>query len=151
MLIHLKFDTETERGAYLGAAARLRGISRKHLLDRVVNKLLDDQLILAVMDDGARFKARPNKTPVTIMHPRVSDEVIYETLNDEWHTPGDIHRALDRRGECSAIGYALERMARAGKIQNKHEAVMESHDVPVCINYYRKLQRPNKLETLWPK
>jgi hypothetical protein len=34
----------------------------------------------------------------------------------------------------------LERLARAGKIENKHEATMPLHGGPICINYYRKLQ-----------
>ena len=54
MHLHLKLDANTPRGDYLAAAARLRGISRWNLLHKVVDKVLDDQLILAVMDDGDR-------------------------------------------------------------------------------------------------
>ena len=41
----------------------------------------------------------------------------------------------------------LERLARAGKIENKHEAVMvpkfrdKSGPPVLCIDFYRKLQR----------
>lgn len=54
MHLHLTLDAETARGDYLAAAARLRGVSRTHLLRKLVDKVLDDQLILAVMDDGER-------------------------------------------------------------------------------------------------
>jgi len=74
------------------------------------------------------------------MHKRFKDEVIASYLKDEWSTPGAVHRLLDNRGECAAIAYALERLARAGKIENRHEAVMPLHGGPICVNYYRKLQ-----------
>jgi hypothetical protein len=70
-----------------------------------------------------------------------SDEVIASYLNNEWRTPPAVHRLLDSRGECSDIAYALERLARAGQIECKHEAVMPSKGPPICVNYYRKLQR----------
>jgi len=72
---------------------------------------------------------------------RFSDEVIASYLNNEWRTPPAVHRLLDSRGECSDIAYALERLARAGQIECKHEAVMPSKGPPICVNYYRKLQR----------
>ena len=65
---------------------------------------------------------------------RFSDEVIASYLNDEWRTPPVVHRLLD-------IAYTLERLARQGKIECKHEAVMPSKGPPICVNYYRKLQR----------
>jgi hypothetical protein len=71
---------------------------------------------------------------------RFSDEVIASYLNDEWRTPAAVHRLLDNRGHCDQISHALERLARAGKIENKHEATMPLHGGPICINYYRKLQ-----------
>jgi hypothetical protein len=72
---------------------------------------------------------------------RFRDEVIASYLNDEWRTPPAVHRLMDSRGECSDVAYALERLARAGKIENKHEAVMPSKGPPICVNYYRKLQK----------
>ena len=52
-------------------------------------------------------------------------------------------------GSCGAvadIAYALERLARAGKIEAKHEAAMTGRAGPpvLCIDYYRNLQK-------WPK
>jgi ubiquinone biosynthesis protein UbiJ len=72
---------------------------------------------------------------------RFRDEVIASYLNDEWRTPHAVHRLMDSRGECSDVAYALERLARAGKIENKHEAVMPAKGPPICVNYYRKLQK----------
>lgn len=48
--IDLSFD-ELE---YLKAAARLRWTKKGELVVRLVHKLLEDQLILAVLDDGDR-------------------------------------------------------------------------------------------------
>jgi hypothetical protein len=78
---------------------------------------------------------------------RFSDEVIASCLDDEWRTPAAVHRLLDNRGHCDQIAIALERLARAGKIENKHEATMapklrdKSGSPVLCIDYYRKLQR----------
>jgi hypothetical protein len=71
---------------------------------------------------------------------RFSDEVIASYLNDEWRTPAAVQRLLDNRGHCDQIANALERLARAGKIENKHEASMPAKGSPICVNYYRKLQ-----------
>jgi len=78
---------------------------------------------------------------------RFSDEVIASYLNDKWRTPLDVHRLLDSRGECRDVAYALERLAREGKIETTHVATMapryrdKSGPPVLCINYYRKLQR----------
>jgi hypothetical protein len=78
---------------------------------------------------------------------RFSDEVIASYLNDEWRTPPDVHRLLSNRGADYEIAYALERLAREGKIECKHEATMapryrdKSGPPVLSINYYRKLQR----------
>ena len=78
---------------------------------------------------------------------RFRDEVIASYIDDEWRTPGDVHRLLGDRGTVADIAYALERLARAGKIENKHEAVMvpkyrdKSGPPVLCIDFYRKLQR----------
>jgi hypothetical protein len=78
---------------------------------------------------------------------RFSDEVIANCLDDEWRTPPAVHRLLDNRGHCDQIACALERLARAGKIENRHEATMapklrdKSGPPVLCIDYYRKLQR----------
>jgi hypothetical protein len=77
---------------------------------------------------------------------RFSDEVIASYLNEEWRTPPAVHRLLGSRGAVADIAYALERLARAGKIEAKHEAAMTGRAGPpvLCIDYYRKLQK-------WPK
>ena len=77
---------------------------------------------------------------------RFSDEVIASYLNEEWRTPPAVHRLLGSRGAVADIAYVLERLARAGKIEAKHEAAMTGTAGPpvLCIDYYRKLQR-------WPK
>jgi hypothetical protein len=54
MNLHVTVDADTPRGDYLAAAARIRRLSSSHLLRIVVDKLLDDQLILAVMDDDSK-------------------------------------------------------------------------------------------------
>ena len=78
---------------------------------------------------------------------RFSDEVIASYLNDEWRTSPDVHRLLNNRGNDYDIAYALERLARQGQIECKHEAKMapryrdKSGPPVLCINYYRKLQR----------
>jgi hypothetical protein len=77
---------------------------------------------------------------------RFSDEVIASYLNEEWRTPPAVHRLLGSRGAVADIAYVLERLARAGKIEAKHEAAMTGRAGPpvLCIDYYRKLQK-------WPK
>lgn len=77
---------------------------------------------------------------------RFRDEVIASYLDDEWRTPGAVHRLLGERGAVADIAYALERLARAGNIEAKHEATMTGRAGPpvLCIDYYRKLQK-------WPK
>ena len=77
---------------------------------------------------------------------RFSDEVIASYLNEEWRTPPAVHRLLGSRGAVADIAYVLERLARAGKIEAKHEAAMTGRAGPpvLCIEYYRKLQK-------WPK
>jgi hypothetical protein len=78
---------------------------------------------------------------------RFRDEVIASYLDDEWRTPPAVHRLLGDRGTVADIASALERLARAGKIEAKHEAVMapryrDKAGPPVlCIDFYRKLQR----------
>jgi hypothetical protein len=78
---------------------------------------------------------------------RFRDEVIASYLDDEWRTPPVVHRLLGDRGTVADIASALERLARAGKIEAKHEAVMapryrDKAGPPVlCIDFYRKLQR----------
>ena len=76
---------------------------------------------------------------------RFRDEVIASYIDDEWRTPGDVHRLLGDRGTVADIAYALERLARAGKIEAKHEAMMvpkfrDKAGPPVLsIDFYRKL------------
>jgi len=74
---------------------------------------------------------------------RFSDEVIASFLKNEWMTPPAVHRLLNDRCAVADIAYALERLARAGKIECRHEAAMVGrHGTQVlCVNYYRKLQR----------
>jgi hypothetical protein len=82
---------------------------------------------------------------------RFRDEVIASYLNEEWRTPLDVHRLLGSRDAVADIAYALERLARAGKIEARHEATMvpkffrdKSGPPVLCIDFYRKLQK-------WPK
>jgi hypothetical protein len=77
---------------------------------------------------------------------RFSDEVIASYLNEEWRAPPAVHGLLGSRGAVADIAYALERLARAGKIEAKHEAAMTGRAGPpvLGIDYYRKLQK-------WPK
>jgi hypothetical protein len=78
---------------------------------------------------------------------RIRDEVIASYLDDEWRTPPAVHRLLGDGGTVADIASALERLARAGKIEAKHKAVMapryrDKAGPPVlCIDFYRKLQR----------
>ena len=78
---------------------------------------------------------------------RLDDELIASYLDDEWRTPPAVHRLLGDRCTVADIAYALERLARAGKIENKHEAVMvpkyrdKSGPPVLCIDFYRRLQR----------
>ena len=77
---------------------------------------------------------------------RLDDELIISHLDDEWRMAPAVHRPLGERGAVADIAYALERLARAGKIEAKHEAAMTGRAGPpvLCIDYYRKLQK-------WPK
>jgi hypothetical protein len=77
---------------------------------------------------------------------RPDDGLIISCLDDTWRTPPAVHRLLESRGAVADIAYALERLARAGKIEAKHEATMTGRAGPpmLSINYYRKLQK-------WPK
>jgi hypothetical protein len=55
---------------------------------------------------------------------RLDDELIISHLDEEWRTAPAVHRLLGERGAVADIAYALERLARAGKIEAKHGAVM---------------------------
>ena len=78
---------------------------------------------------------------------RPDDNLIISHLDDEWRTAPAVHRLLGERGAVADIAYALERLARAGKIEAKHEAAMapryrDKAGPPVLsIDFYRKLQR----------
>lgn len=61
MNVTLEFKGE-ERNHYLETAARLRGMTRTRLIRRVLNKVLDDQLILAVLDDEEEGYKRKQET-----------------------------------------------------------------------------------------
>lgn len=77
------------------------------------------------------------------------DKIIAAYLDDKWRTPYAVHRLMKECGGDHAahqVAYALERLARAGKIENQQEATMaprygERPGAPVlCIDYYRKLR-----------
>jgi hypothetical protein len=76
---------------------------------------------------------------------RPDDNLIISHLDDEWRTAPAVHRLLG--DHVADVASALERLARAGKIEAKHEAVMapryrDKAGPPVlCIDFYRKLQR----------
>jgi hypothetical protein len=73
--------------------------------------------------------------------PPPDDSFVASFLDDEWRTPPAVHRLMRGSGiVADEIAYALERQARAGKIECKHEATMPLHGSPICEDYYRKLQ-----------
>jgi hypothetical protein len=78
---------------------------------------------------------------------RPDDNLIISHLDDTWRTAPAVHRLLGDHSTVADIASALERLARAGKIEAKHEAVMapryrDKAGPPVlCIDFYRKLQR----------
>jgi hypothetical protein len=78
---------------------------------------------------------------------RPDDNLIISHLDDEWRTPPAVHRLLGDHCTVADVASALERLARAGKIEAKHEAAMapryrDKAGPPVlCIDFYRKLQR----------
>jgi hypothetical protein len=55
---------------------------------------------------------------------RPDDNLIISHLDDEWRTAPAVHRLLGERGAVADIAYALERLARAGKIEAKHVAAI---------------------------
>jgi hypothetical protein len=55
---------------------------------------------------------------------RLDDELIISHLDDTWRTAPAVHLLLSEHGTLADIAYALERLARAGKIEGKHGAVM---------------------------
>ena len=78
---------------------------------------------------------------------RPADDVIVSHLDDEWRAAPAVHRLLGEHGAVADIAYALERLARAGKIEAKHVAAMAPRyrhkaGPPVLSrDFYRKLQR----------
>lgn len=55
---------------YLESSARLRGISRKELLERVLRMVLNDQMILSVLDDDGTLVEQPGPAKGRHMPPR---------------------------------------------------------------------------------
>lgn len=49
-----RIDLETESGRYLLACCRIRHISLTNLINRLIKKIAEDQLVLAVLDDDSR-------------------------------------------------------------------------------------------------
>lgn len=95
---------------------------------------------------------------------RFDDSVIANCLDDEWRTPPAVHRLLHDKGHASEIAIALERLARAGKIEHKHEYAVPFHsDIsatmalylgklePIKVSYYRKLQPMTDLFVYGPQ
>ena len=78
---------------------------------------------------------------------RPDDNLIISHLDDIWRTAPAVHRLLGDHGTVADVASALERLARAGKIEAKHEAVMapryrgKAGPPVLCIDFYRKLQR----------
>jgi hypothetical protein len=96
--------------------------------------------------DRKNAKRAPRRASNGDGNVRPDDGLIISCLDDTWRTPPAVHRLLESRGAVADIAYALERLARAGKIEAKHEAAMTGRAGPpmLSINYYRKLQK-------WPK
>lgn len=63
MMFNLQIETDEGANEYLEVAARIRGISRTVLLKRVLERVLHDQLIFAILDDtdDARCVTPPRK------------------------------------------------------------------------------------------
>ena len=68
MHLSIKLEASPEQMDYFEASARIRGTTRTDLMERIVTRVLDDQLILAVLDDnsapvGKRQKLRRRRVP----------------------------------------------------------------------------------------
>jgi hypothetical protein len=96
--------------------------------------------------DRKNAKRAPRRASNGDGNVRPDDGLIISCLDDTWRTPPAVHRLLESRGAVADIAYALERLARAGKIEAKHEAAMTGMAGPpvLSVSYYRKLQK-------WPK
>lgn len=52
----LRFEDNTEKGRYLLACARIRGISPQSLMKRLINVIAKDQLVASVLDDEGEIR-----------------------------------------------------------------------------------------------
>jgi hypothetical protein len=77
--VKLTFKLTEENINYLSASARIRRTSKQDLIRRVIGQVLDDQLILAVLDDEREVQR------LTKMYPSVTRIGRHE----EWQDLGD--------------------------------------------------------------
>lgn len=54
MHINVSLATESEQGQYLVRCARIRNVAVSRLVDQLVRRIVDDQLVAAVLDDEGR-------------------------------------------------------------------------------------------------
>jgi hypothetical protein len=58
MRLFLDIDEDSKNGRYLLACARIRNISVRSLLRRLISDVAEDQLIPSILDDADDMKAR---------------------------------------------------------------------------------------------
>jgi hypothetical protein len=60
MQVYVKWliDEATEEGRYLASAARIRGVSHAALAKRLLEKIVQDQLVRAVLDDEDCYRKK---------------------------------------------------------------------------------------------
>jgi hypothetical protein len=74
--IHFNFNEEQIN--YLEAAARLRGVMPSVIVRRVMNAVLTDQMILAILDDGDKPRMSPYDNLRRRRRPRVPTNELEE-------------------------------------------------------------------------
>jgi hypothetical protein len=55
--MNLPFSPSPDQLKYLRSSARIRQVTKRELLCALIGKILDDQLVLAVMDDADKYPA----------------------------------------------------------------------------------------------
>ena len=59
MKIVLSFDADSDEGRYLKSCARIRGLAVASLSRRILGKVMQDKLVLAILDDDSkRYRER---------------------------------------------------------------------------------------------
>ena len=68
--MNLPFSPSPDQLKYLRSSARIRQVTKRELLCALIGKILDDQLVLAVMDDADKYPA-PLPKPFDSAHERM--------------------------------------------------------------------------------